>query len=398
MTHGHSGSHRLRRRLSASLATGLLLSQAGVVLATDTPDYPVTLTDLAGRQVTIDSAPTRIVLQESNDLVAMALLESDSPVARVVGWQDTLQGSQPSLWSVMQERWPEMAEVPEVTFSTSGEIDSEGIVSLVPDLVVARLPARNAIESGSLASLLKALDIPLVYIDTEYEPLKNVPRSLRVLGKALASDEAAEDYIAAYESRMQALLERTQALPSPKVFVEVRAGESGDDCCKTHNTAAWGSMVTALGAENVASGMLGSLPSGTVSLEALISHPPDRYLMTGTQRTTGYESSVPLGYRASDEAVQDKLATLMARPGFKALQAQSLSCVTALNHQFYNSVFNVVGLEYLAKAIWPQALADMDPAASYTDLVSQHSHIPTDVPFIFAAERCAPGGEVAQAQ
>ena len=34
--------------------------------------YPVTLEDVAGRQVTLAHAPTRILLQNNNDLVALA--------------------------------------------------------------------------------------------------------------------------------------------------------------------------------------------------------------------------------------------------------------------------------------------------------------------------------------
>lgn len=355
-----------------------------------TSPYPLTLTDLAGREVTLTTAPERIVLQDSNDLLALSVLEPASPAARVVGFQNTLEGSDPGLWAVLADRWPQVDDVPEITFNSSGQIDTEGIINLAPDLVIARLPARTAIEEGQLGRMLDSLDIPLIYVDTEYSPLANVPRSIDVLGQALNRQAPAEAFSHEYRERLAAIRERVAGLSSKRVFVEIRAGESGDECCKTHGTAAWGQMIEALGATNIANDYLGGLPSGTIALEALISNPPDIYLMTGTQRMHQGHQSIPLGYLASDQAIDQKMATLMNRAGFGALAGQR-QCVQALHHQFYNNIFNVVALEYLAQVLWPQDVSGLDPAASYRDMLGRYTQLPTNVPFIFSAEHCLPG-------
>lgn len=379
---------------TAALAAliGLTSARAGEApaaeRAADDAYYPVTVTDLAGREVTLKAPPERIVLQDSNDLLALSILEPGSPVARVVGWQNTLEGSDPGLWEVIAERWPQAEAVDALTFNSSGQVDVEGILNLAPDLVVARLPARTAIEEGQLGRMLETLDIPLLYVDTEYDPLENVPKSLEILGEALNRRAPAETYSREYRGRLEAIRERVAPLPGRRVFVEVRAGEAGDECCKTHGSAAWGHMIEAVGATNAANAYLDGLPSGTISLEALISQPPDHYLMTGTQRVNQGNRSIPLGYRAEEAAIEEKMAQLMARPGFNALTAGDLGCVQALHHQFYNNIFNLVALEYLALALWPAAFDDLDPSESYRELIARYTELPVDVPFTFSAEYC----------
>ena len=51
-----------------------------------------------------------------------------------------------------------------------------------PDLIIARLSARSAIENTVLESVLQRLGIALIYVDSELDPLVTVPRSIELLG------------------------------------------------------------------------------------------------------------------------------------------------------------------------------------------------------------------------
>jgi len=50
--------------------------------------------------------------------------------------------------------------------------------------------------------------------------------------------------------------------------------------------------------------------------------------------------------------------------------------VYAIYHQFYNHPYNIVGMEYLAKFIYPQQFKNVDPAKTYHDIVRNYTNLP----------------------
>jgi len=350
-------------------------------------EYPRQVTDLAGRTVTLHRAPQRIVLQDSNDLLALALLDREQPLKRVVAWDNNLASSDPGLWNVIRQRWPASSNVQELDFPQSGQLDIERLLRIHPDLIIARLGGRPAIENTVLQSVLDRLGIPLVYVDSELDPLVNVPRSIELLGRVLAREGRAGAYLARYRQMEDRLKQTAQGLTGPRVFVEARAGQAGGGgCCHTQAHSGWGLLTENVGAINLGSRYMRS-ESGDVALETLILSKPDVYLMTGTQRMRNGVGAIAFGYQADRQKIDSEMKRLMTRPGFAATAKASGSCVQGLNHQFYNSVFNVVGAQWLAKLFWPRAFSDLDPDAEYRSLISEFTTLP-DVPFVFHQQVC----------
>jgi iron complex transport system substrate-binding protein len=350
-------------------------------------DYPRVVTDLAGRNVTLPHAPQRIVLQDSNDLLALALLERENPLKHVVAWDNNLASSDPGLWNVIKQRWPEARNVKALDFPQSGQLDIESLLRTHPDLIIARLSARPAIENTVLHSLLQRLGISLIYVDSELDPLANVPRSIELLGHVLGREARAQAYLDHYRQQLSRLQQQTQGLNAPSVFVEARAGQAGGGgCCHTQGHSGWGLLSERLGAINLGSRYMRS-ESGDVALEALILSKPDVYLMTGTQRMRNGVGAIPFGYGADDAQISEQMQRLMSRPGFSAIARSPGQCVQGLSHQFYNSVFNIIGAQWLAKLFWPQAFADLAPDAEYRRLIRDFTTLP-DVPFVFHRQVC----------
>ncbi|MES2531044.1 MAG: ABC transporter substrate-binding protein [Pseudomonadota bacterium] len=376
------------RSLRHLLVVGSMLlgvSGAGAVA------YPLQVVDLAGRTVVVQRAPQRIFLQNGNDLMTLTLLEREDPFARLAGWDNGLGDSDPSIWQLVRQRWPSADRVPLLDFDNSGHVDLEALVRLRPDLVLADITARSAIEGGPIGPILERLGIALLYIDSSRDPVGNVQRTIALLGKVLDREQRAEDYLRFYRQRFDALqagiaLERHR----PDVFIEIRAGRMGlDQCCYSQGKTSWGLLIAAVGGRNIATRLL-SGATGDIPLETLIRLQPDVYLMTGTQRIRRGAHSVPFGYGASEDAAQAGISALMARPGFSATAKAPGARVHALYHQFYNSAFNIVALEYLAQALYPQRFAELTPDATYRELIARFTTLP-DAPFVFRATRAYSG-------
>lgn len=357
-----------------------LVLGASTALATD---YPATITDVAGRSVTIAKKPERIILQDGRDMLTVALLDRDNPYARVVGWSSNFVKSDPGTAKLMEGAFGKAPPI--MSLSEDGETDLEAVIAAKPDVVVAQLRAQKSFQEGGIEDKLKALDIPVIYLDVMEEPVGHTTESVEVLGKVMDREKEAAEYVSFYKQHLDHLNEVIAKQEThPNVFVEAKAGNKGDGCCFTHGDTGFGKLVTSLKGNNIGSKLLPG-QTGTVSLEALLgSNPPDVYIMSGSQWTNPENSAAPFGYNVTPQQVSAALGKLEQRDGFTAMKAVQDGRVYGLYHQFYNHPYNIVGLEYMATFMYPDAFKDLDPAATYASLIKSFTKIP-DAPVVLGA-------------
>lgn len=359
--------------------TGLL----SVSFASSATVYPLTVTDLAGQKVTFNKEPKRVIIQDGRDILALAVLDKSNPFKRVVAWNNLLKNSDAGTWNVLKGKWPAAASILDMGFSDKGQVDLESVIAKEPDVMIAQLRAKSALEQAGVVDKLKALHIPVLYVDYELDPAKDTVPSINLLGEVLNQEKNAKAYTDFYTSHYQHLQQVIATIQSrPNVFMEPLAGRS-DSCCFTHGNAGWGKLVQAVGAKNIGSSLLPG-NSGEVSLEKVISMSPDVYIMTGSRHTgAALNKMMPFGYDASQGDVNKQAKILISRIGVAQVPAIINHRVYALYHQFYNHPYNIVGMEYLAKFIYPQQFKTLDPTKTYHDIIKNYSQIP-DKDFIFS--------------
>lgn len=343
--------------------------------------YPVTVTDMAGRQVTITQPPQRIALQDGRVALDLTLLDRAEPFSRVVIWNNLLSRFSPAFWSLLVKHWPMAAQIPDMGFDDDGQVNLEVMLAKKPQILIAELRAKPVLEQDGTMRTFAALHIPVLFIDDSVHPVPNAVRSVTLLGTVLDRAKEAKAYTDFYDAHLANLTTTIAKLPTPhpSVFVEALAGQSdAGDCCFTHGNFGWGLLVQAVGARNLGSTLLHT-PSGQVSVETLLADQPDVFVMTGRGRTGIMPA---LGYATSTQKAESSLGDLEARPGFAALTAAQNNRVYGLYHPFYSSVFNIVALEYLAQFIYPGAFARLNPLQTYATLISQFTTIP-NTPVLF---------------
>jgi cobalamin transport system substrate-binding protein len=192
-------------------AGGLLVAAAGAVLALGislTPAlgsevaFPLTVVDDEGTEVTIESAPERIIsLSPANTETVFALGAAD----RLVGGTD------------FDDYPPEAAELTDVATYTG--VIMEQVVALDPDLILA---AGNAFTPPDDIARLRELGYPVVVL---YAPdVATVMQDIELIGATVGATDEAAALTAEMGAQMEAIESQAAATGSdPDVFYELGA-------------------------------------------------------------------------------------------------------------------------------------------------------------------------------
>lgn len=331
---------------------------------------PITVTDIAGRQITLDAPAERVILGEGRQIYLLGMLEPDAPLAHVVGWREDFSQADPDNYQRYLERFPEMASIPTFGGFKDGTFDVEQAASLNPDLILMNIEAKAATEDAAYDDKLAELDIPIVYVDFREDPIENTIPSMRLIGQLMNDEAAAEEFITFAEAQLARVTEVIeQANPErPRVFVD-RAGGYSDECCMSFGPANFGEYVTLAGGTNIADGIIPA-SFGNLNPEQIIAANPQHVVVTGGS----WDAYVPggdwvgVGPGADQAQAREKLQALTTRTAMTGIDAVETGNIHAIWHQFYNSPYYFVAVQQLAKWFHPELFEDLDPEATLEEL------------------------------
>lgn len=351
------------------ILSGLLLTSIGCGATT----YPVTITDMDNRQITLQKEPKKVILQDGRDIMALALLDREDPFKRVITWNNLLKKQDTRSWELLSEKWPASKDIIDMGFSDQGEVNLESVLAKQPDVMIAQLRAKPALEQTGVIATLNKLNIPIIFVDYQRDPLKNTAKSVELLGTVLNQESRAKEYTDYYQQQLSHIKQVTETEKNkPTVFIEPIAGNS-ESCCFTHGHSGWGALVEAVGGKNIGSELLpGS--TGFVSIEQIIAMKPDIYIMTGSKRPN--QNVLPFGYNVSQDEVATTFNKLLSRATFQTIEPVNKGEVFGVYHHFYNHPYNIIGMEVLAKDFYPQALKQLNPEADYHHIIKNFTQIP----------------------
>lgn len=192
--------------------------------------FPVTVTDQAGRSVTIESEPQRIV---SGYYISTSLLIALGQTDKLVGIE--AKADTRPIYSLSA---PQLLELPNV--GSAKEFDLEGCAALEPDLVILPLKLKDAAET------LSGMGIPVILINPEDQEL--LTETISLVGTATGSSELADELLAFSDDEAAQLETLMADVERPTVYL---AGNS--DLLSTAGDAMYQSdMIRLAGGQNVA--------------------------------------------------------------------------------------------------------------------------------------------------
>lgn len=334
---------------------------------------PMTVTDIAGRQVTLPDAPSRIILGEGRMMYAVAPLATDDPFEHIVGWKDDLILYDPDAFKRFEAAFPEdTARMVNFGNPYAGDFSIEAVLENDADLLILDLGNLFKAEETGLIEKLDEAGVPVVFIDFRRDPTANTVPSMMLLGRIFEEEARAAAFIDFYMAEMRKVTNVAQTLSvdeKPLVFMENAAGWNPGACCNTFGSYNYGRFIELAGGRNYGSEMFSGY-SSEVSLEGVIAADPDVLLGTGANWSEARPevTATLLGYNADVGDNEARLVALSERTGFKDLRAVQDGRMHSIYHQFYNSPYHFIAIQQLAKWLHPDDFADLDPDATFAKL------------------------------
>ena len=277
--------------------------------------FPLTLTDDAGREVTLEAEPQRIVsLAPSNTEIVCAIDACD----RLVGVTD------------FDDYPADVVEIDKVV--TMAQVDVEAVVATEPDLVLA---AGNELTPTAIIDQIADLGVPVLVLYPE--SLDEVSVNIEMVGIAVGRDGEAAALVGEMATRVEAVEEAVADLERPRTFYEVSVFEGTIYTAGERSFLA--SLIETAGGEPVT----GDALSTSIELEELVAADPELIL---------------LGDATYDPTITPE--TVAQRQGWETMTAVDDGRVVVVSEDVVITRPGpriVDGLEALARAIHPDAFA-----------------------------------------
>ena len=247
---------------------------------TDAPDYyPITVTDQAGREVTIVQEPRRVITAYYITSSLLIALDLDD---RIVGIENN-----PEKRAIYSLSAPELLTLPQI--GTAKELDIEAVMALEPDLLVLPMKLKNTVPA------LEELGLTVLIVDPEDQ--QRVNGMIRLVGEATNRKEPAENLLRWISAQQEFLAEELTDVQTPTVYL---AGNSS--MLKTAGDAMYqADMIRLAGGGNVAAAIEDTYWA-EIDYEQLLAWDPE-YIILAAEATYTVEDVLADPNLASCKAV-----------------------------------------------------------------------------------------------
>jgi iron complex transport system substrate-binding protein len=295
---------------TSAQASPVAVTCAATPLAAKPTAFPQVITDDAGRKVTIERSPTRIVSIAPSNTEMLFALGLDERIVGVDSYSNYP---------------PEAAQKPQV--GSYLEPDLERIVAAEPDLILA-----TEAHVGTVLPELDALGLPTVVI--EPADLDEVFSSMLLVGTITDMSPRAQHVVCELQARVDAVTQAVAGAPRPRVFFEL-----SPDLYTAGPGSYIDDLLSRAGGDNVAAGAGELWPQ--LSAEAVVSADPEVILLADHEAgITAEQVATRPGWQQVSAVQQGRIvsldADLVARPGPRVVD----------------------GLEAIAAALHPELLSE----------------------------------------
>jgi iron complex transport system substrate-binding protein len=336
---------------SASVTTGNQTASAA--------SAQITFTDDAGQTIQLSKPLERVVVFN----------KFNSEIIRAVGKVSTIVGTDAG--TLQDADYFPSWDQSMLAGKSQTSIDYEKVASLKPDAVI--IPSNGSYQECE--QKLSPFGIKVIVV-TGWQNL-SFTKQIDIIGKAFGVEDKAKEYSDFCQKQVDLLASTLKNVTGQKtVYLE----NSGDykSCIPG---SGWNDMITMAGGKNVFADLdfakldqsKGSVHSYPVDPEQILDRNPSAicYLIYDSKAISGtsiYSPPDPTKANAT-------LTALTQRAGWQGLTAVKNNSIYGLSAFLGNGCFKIVGATYLAKYLYPEAMANINPDDFFTQWLEKYQDV-----------------------
>lgn len=331
----------------------------------------ITITDVKGRNVTINRPVTKYALSTMDVIdFVIPVLGKDAFNLLVASGQDGGHGisTYSSLYTpIVGDYIKHFGQISE----HNAPFDLEMILAMKPEVLIVN-SAMNAHKYAlEVEGKLRDAGIQIVLIDVPGNSLTtSVQSTIKLLGQIFGKEERANE-VAAFIDKQYALIaskELATKVKKPTVYYE-KSGYADTYGTTSTSSSGWGAVIALAGAENIADKVLinsaaGKGGSNTLDPEYVIEANPDFIILSGSG--AGWMDN----YKGSTPAVPK--FDIINRKGWSSLKAVKNNNVYEYAHALSRSVFGFYGSLKMASMFYPEDFKDVNPEAALNEFFNKY--------------------------
>lgn len=227
----------------------------GSATPTEQADSKIVLTDMTGREVTLEKAAERVIGTHNPSMNMVIVLDGDGK--RIAGF-----GNKDMAYGLYDKVAPEVNEV--TSIGKGKNINMETVASVKPDLMI--LPKRMK----DLLPKFEELNIPVIILDVE--KFDSIKEALTLVGKAIGKEDRAQEIVKLYDEKVEKISGIAQkATQKPSVLML-----SGSSMTSVSTDAMLQNlMIETAGGTNATAGFASDSLWAEVNTEQIIKWNPD---------------------------------------------------------------------------------------------------------------------------
>ncbi|WJH41688.1 ABC transporter substrate-binding protein [Aliirhizobium terrae] len=340
-------------------AQAAIAAAALTFAAASSAQAQIDITDVLGRHVTLEKPAEKVMLGfYFEDYIAIT---GPSAIDRLKAVSlNYWKGYRPAQYDAYLKAFPKIADLVDVGDADAGTLSAEKIIAARPDVVI--LSAGQYKYLGAAAQTIEQVGIPLVVVDYNAQTVEKHVASTLIIGQVMGTEDRAQKLADQYKDKIAdtiARVEKASKAIKPKVYVEL--GQKGAaEYGNTYGSGMWAGTIDLAGGQNIAAGQVASW--GPLNPEYVISSKPDAIFLSASEWVS-LPNSILAGFGIPEETTRERAAPYLQRAGWQDLPAVRNGEVYVIYHGGNRTIYDYAYLRYMAKALYPDAFADVDPQA-----------------------------------